>query len=69
MNGRNPLYMSSLLPGFAAATLGDFNFAAGGVSFQINGARTQDTLATFDGAPAVRTRGSGLMSTNEPYNY
>jgi hypothetical protein len=63
LNGRNPLYMGSLLPGLrSSATLGDFNFAVGGgVPFQINGARTQDTLVTFDGAPAVRTRGSGAV--------
>lgn len=63
LNGRNPLYMGSLLPGLrSGSTLGDFNFAVGGgVPFQINGARTQDTLVTMDGAPAVRTRGSGAI--------
>ena len=30
-----------------------------GTSFNINGARTQDTLYTIDGAPAVRTRDDG----------
>ena len=63
LNGRNPLYMGALLPGLrSSSTLGDFNFSVGGgVPFQINGARTQDTLVTFDGAPAVRTRGSGAV--------
>ena len=63
LNGRNPIYMGALLPGLrSSSTLGDFNFAVGGgVPFQINGARTQDTLVTFDGAPAVRTRGSGAL--------
>jgi hypothetical protein len=63
LNGRNPLYMGSLNPGLhSSSTLGDFNFSVGGgVPFQINGARTQDTLVTFDGAPAVRTRGSGAI--------
>jgi len=63
LNGRNPIYMGALLPGLrSSSTLGDFNFSVGGgVPFQINGARTQDTLVTFDGAPAVRTRGSGAL--------
>lgn len=63
LNGRNPLFMGSLLPGLrSSTTLGDFNFAIGSsVPFNVNGARQQDTLVTFDGAPAVRTRGSGRL--------
>jgi hypothetical protein len=63
LNGRNPLFMGSLLPGMrSSTTLGDFNFAIGSsVPFNVNGARQQDTLVTFDGAPAVRTRGSGQI--------
>jgi Carboxypeptidase regulatory-like domain/TonB-dependent Receptor Plug Domain len=63
LNGRNPLYMAQFLPGLrSGSTLGDFNFAVGaGVPFQINGARAQDTLVTFDGAPAVRTRANGAV--------
>jgi hypothetical protein len=63
LNGRNPIYMAQLLPGVrGGATLGDFNFAStGGQSWQINGARTWDTVVTFDGAPAVRTRANGAV--------
>jgi hypothetical protein len=63
LNGRNPLYMAQFLPGMrSGSTLGDFNFAVGaGVPFNVNGARPQDTLVTFDGAPAVRTRANGAV--------
>jgi len=63
LNGRNPLYMGALVPGLMSkSTLGDFNFAIGGGNpFYVNGSRVQDTLVTFDGAPAVRTRGSGAI--------
>jgi hypothetical protein len=63
LNGRNPVYMVQLLPGVrGGGTLGDLNFGStGGQSWQINGARTQDTLITFDGAPAVRTRANGAV--------
>jgi hypothetical protein len=63
LNGRNPLFMGSLVPGMrSSTTLGDFNFAIGSsVPFNVNGARQQDTLVTFDGAPGVRTRGSSQV--------
>ncbi len=64
LNGRNPLYHgAACFPGpVAAPRMGDFNFAVGGGQpFQINGARTQDTLVTFDSAPAVRTRANGAI--------
>jgi hypothetical protein len=63
LNGRNPVYMAQLLPGVrGGGTLGDFNgLEGGGNPFQINGARTQDTMVTFDGARAVRTRANGSI--------
>jgi hypothetical protein len=63
LNGRNPIYMVQLLTGVrGGGTLGDFNFSAtGGQSWQINGTRTWDTVVTFDGAPAVRTRANGAV--------
>lgn len=63
LNGRNPIFEVQMLPGVRrASTLGDFNFATrGGQSWQINGARTWDTLVTFDGAPATRTRANGAI--------
>ena len=53
LNGRNPLYMTSLQPGIrSSTTLGDFNFSLSNGSYAINGARSNDTQITFDGAPA-----------------
>ena len=60
LNGRNPLYMASLVPGIrSGTTLGDFSFSLTNGGYNINGARTQDTLITVDGAPATRTRANG----------
>ncbi len=60
LNGRNPLYMASLVPGVRSGTnLGDFNFSLTNGGYSINGARSQDTLITMDGATAVRTRANG----------
>ena len=63
LNGRNPLFMAGFLPGVrGGGTVADFNFAVGaGNPFYINGARQQDTLVTFDGAPAMRTRANGAV--------
>ena len=60
LNGRNPIYMASLQPGIRSnGTMGDFNFSLTNGGYSINGARSQDTIITFDGAPAVRTRANG----------
>ena len=63
LNGRNPIYMAQLLPGVTStATMADFNFGFNsGDTFQVNGARTQDTKYTIDGAMASRTRGDAQI--------
>src|SRR5882757_9621699 len=59
LNGRNPVLMSNLVPGTRGGNLAglSFNFSQGPANF--NGARTPESLITFDGAPAVRTRSNG----------
>jgi hypothetical protein len=63
LNGRNPIYMTQLLPGvISSATMGDFNFAFNsGDSFEINGARVNDSRYLIDGAMATRTRADGQI--------
>lgn len=59
LSGRNPLFMASLQPGIrSTSTLGDTNFTSGLGGYVINGSRPGDTLVSFDGAPAIRTRGN-----------
>jgi hypothetical protein len=59
LNGRNPIFMANLVPGTRGGNLSSlsFNFSQG--PNNINGARTPESLITFDGAPAVRTRSNG----------
>ena len=59
LNGRNPVLMANLVPGTRGGNLSSlsFNFSLG--PSNINGARTPESLITFDGAPAVRTRSNG----------
>src|SRR5205085_11118823 len=59
INGRNPIFMANLVPGTRGGNLASlsFNFSQG--PSNINGARTQESLITYDGAPAVRTRSNG----------
>src|SRR5882757_9668592 len=59
LNGRNPVLMANLVPGTRGGNLAglSFNFSQG--PSNINGARTPESLITYDGAPAVRTRSNG----------
>ena len=59
LNGRNPIFMANLVPGTRGGNLANlsFNFSQG--PSNINGARTPESLITYDGAPAVRTRSNG----------
>src|SRR5579871_1462224 len=60
LNGRDPLYLASLLPGVrSGSTMGDFSFSLTSGGYSVNGARSQDTQILFDGAPALRTRANG----------
>jgi hypothetical protein len=60
LNGRDPLFMASLQPGMrSGTTLGDFSFSLTNGGYSVNGARSQETTITIDGAPAVRTRANG----------
>jgi len=59
MNGRNPLFLAQLKPGVQGGALGGNSFGLTTGGLVINGARTQDTLVTFDGAVGVRTRSNG----------
>ena len=59
LNGRNPLFLALLKPGVSGGNIGGFSFGLSTGGLIINGARTQDTLITFDGAVAVRTRSNG----------
>ena len=63
LNGRSPIYSAQFLPGVrSSGTLGDKNgLGPGGNPFSINGTRSQDTLVSVDGAPAMRTRANGAI--------
>ncbi len=59
LNGRNPLYLSQLEPGVVRnAAIASFSFGLDN-GLNIGGARSQESLITLDGAPAVRTRSNG----------
>ncbi len=60
LNGRNPIYLSQLEPGVARnAPLSSFNFTPDFGGPTINGARSNESLVTLDGAPMIRTRADG----------
>ncbi len=59
LNGRNPLFLAQIRPGVQGGALGGNNFGLTTGGLNINGARTQDYLLTFDGAVGVRTRSNG----------
>ncbi len=59
LNGRNPIFMANLVPGTRGGTLANLNFSFSQGPSNINGARTPESLITYDGAPAVRTRSNG----------
>ena len=59
INGRNPLFLAITKPGVLGNNLGGNAFGLSQAGLVINGARTQDTLITFDGAVGVRTRSNG----------
>ena len=59
LNGRNPIFMANLVPGTRGGNLSGLSFAFSQGPSNINGARTPESLITYDGAPAVRTRSNG----------
>lgn len=63
LNGRSPIYSAQLLAGVrSSSTLGDKQgLGPAGQPFNINGARSWDTMVSVDGAPALRTRANGAV--------
>jgi hypothetical protein len=59
LNGRNAVFLAQLKPGVRGGNTNGFNFGLGTGGFNINGARSQETLITFDGAVGIRTRSNG----------
>jgi len=59
LNGRNPIYLSQLEPGVVRSnSMAAFSFGLDN-GINVNGARSQESLITFDGVPMVRTRSNG----------
>ncbi len=59
LNGRNPIWLSALVPGARGTTLANLNFGFTQGPANFNGSRNPENLITFDGAPATRTRSNG----------
>ncbi|GIU75410.1 MAG: hypothetical protein KatS3mg004_2497 [Bryobacteraceae bacterium] len=60
LNGRNPLFLAMLKPGVRRGSpMNNLSFAMDSGGFTINGSRSQDSVITFDGAVAIRTRANG----------
>ena len=59
LNGRNPIFMANLVPGARGGNLAGLSFSFSQGPSNLNGARTQESIITYDGAPAVRTRSNG----------
>jgi hypothetical protein len=59
LNGRNPIFMANLVPGTRGGNLSGLSFSFSQGPSNINGARTPESLITYDGAPSVRTRSNG----------
>lgn len=58
LNGRNAVYLALLKPGVRGGSLQAFDFSNTLAGLSINGSRPQDNAFTYDGAPAIRTRGN-----------
>ena len=59
LNGRNPIFMASLVPGARGGNLAGLSFAFSQGPSNFNGSRNPENLITYDGAPATRTRANG----------
>src|SRR5690242_6702727 len=59
LNGRNPIFMSNLVPGTRGGNLAGLSFAFSQGPANFNGSRNPENLITYDGAPATRTRSNG----------
>ncbi len=59
LNSRNPIYLAQMEPGVVRSnSMAAFSFGLDN-GINVNGARSQESVITFDGAPMVRTRSNG----------